>query len=533
MKKFKPVVFTLLAALILMTAPVAAASESSIYGHISFVDQRATVLRADGSEEPAAVNLPLVPGDTVSTPVDGRCELQFDNGTVVRLDKDSRLHIASVLARSLTSSWDVTTLDLEKGQVYALPQHYEHEMFQIVTPNAAVHLKSRVVATIRLDDDGGTSFFSDGGKFKVLYGADSLSLKTATVKADRPCAVTAANTLAPDVTPRTIEFRAWNEHVDRNFMKLHQGISAVPPKLLKFGNQALRYWAEKWSSLFGEWVYDDLFGYVWRPADEQFAFTRRPFFDATYTHINGQLFLVPQQLWGWVPAHMGTWVWMTRGWTWIPGDWFHNGVVDDFHGLYTFPTFNYYWDVYRSDGGLGLVPRPGRKDKLPGPMLQIVKKVLKAPDDNQIKREAIRQTVPEIDAKILPPGRPPVPAEAGKPGPLTRPMVKSNGTIHLPDDAGLPRERDWNPDSQVAARNGGRIRYSISGNAVVCPELKRFSRGFDIRQSSLGESGSGQGNGAYAGGTTSSPQPPPPGGANNNSGSDKVGPDGGAKTDKD
>jgi len=321
--------------------------------------------------------------------------------------------------------------------------------------------------------------------------------------------------------------------VVRHFMKLHQGISTVPPKLLKFGNQALRYWAEKWSSLFGEWVYDDLFGYVWRPADEQFAFTRRPFFDATYTHINGQLFLVPQQLWGWVPAHMGTWVWMTRGWTWIPGDWFHNGVVDDFHGLYTFPTFNYYWDVYRSDGGLGLVPRPGRKDKLPGPMLQIVKKVLKAPDDNQIKREAIRQTVPEIDAKILPPGRPPVPAEAGKPGPLTRPMVKSNGTIHLPDDAGLPRERDWNPDSQVAARNGGRIRYSISGNAVVCPELKRFSRGFDIRQSSLGESGSGQGNGAYAGGTTSSPQPPPPGGANNNSGSDKVGPDGGAKTDKD
>lgn len=345
--------------------------------------------------------------------------------------------------------------------------------------------------------------------------------------------MTAANTLSPNVTPRAIEFRAWNEHVDRNFMKLHQGVSAVPPKLLKFGNQALRHWAEKWSSLFGEWVYDDLFGYVWRPADEQFAFTRRPFLDATYTRINGRLFLVPQQQWGWVPAHMGTWVWMARGWTWIPGDWFHNGVVDDIRGLYTFPTFNYYWDVYRSDGGLGWVPRPGRKEKLPGPMLQIVKKVLKAPDDNQIKREAIRQTVPEIDAKILPPRRTPVPDAAGKPGPLARPMVRNNGTIHLPDDAGLPRERDWNPDSRMAARNGGRIRYSKSGNAIVCPELKRFSHSFGGR-SSLGESGSSQNIGSYSGGPASTPGTPPAGANNGNSvGSDKVGPDGGAKTDKD
>ena len=115
----------------------------------------------------------MAPGDTVVTSAGGRCELQFDNGTVVRLDKGSRLRLATVLAPSLTSNWKITTLELEKGQLYALPQSYSREMFQVVTPNAAVNLKSRVSATIRLDADGGTSFFSDGGKFQVLYGADS------------------------------------------------------------------------------------------------------------------------------------------------------------------------------------------------------------------------------------------------------------------------------------------------------------------------------------------------------------------------
>ena len=198
-----------------------AATEVGIYGHISFVDSGASVLREDGSKDPAVVNLPVAPGDTVITFAGGRCELQFDNGTVVRLDKGTRLRLSSVLAPSLTSDWKITTLELERGQLYALPQSYSREMFQVITPNAAANMKSRVRATIRLDGNGGTSFFSDGGKFQLLYGADVRSLKIATVKADRPLAITGANIPAEQVEKRDIEFRAWNEYVDKSF----QGIA--------------------------------------------------------------------------------------------------------------------------------------------------------------------------------------------------------------------------------------------------------------------------------------------------------------------
>jgi hypothetical protein len=475
MKLKKHWILYALAVLSLLTGTRLAAEES-IYGHITFIDNGAAVVRADGGEVQALVNLPLAPGDMVITPDGGRCELQFDNGTVIRLDKNSRLRLATVLAPSLTSNWKITTLELEKGQLYTLPQTYGHEMFQVVTPNAAANLKSRVIAILRLDADGGTSFFSGGGRFQVLYGAKSRSLKKITVKADRPIAITADNAPAERVAKRDIEFMAWNEYVDRHFKELHYGISKVPPKL-KFGNSALTYWAEKWSSLFGEWIYDEFLGYVWRPADDRFAYDERPFFHADFVRVNGQLYLVPQQQWGWVPAHMGTWVWMKRGWTWIPGDWFHPGIVE-YQGGFTFPTLSYYMRLFRGYAPWnsnitqlqGPPPHESKQPVLPRPLVEIIKRVEKIPAG---ERQGIERAVPIIDGKKLPPAIAPalpmpVPGNSAALGP-----ARAQKILDQTSKADGYREgRDWNPDSRWAARSGYSIRYSSSSNAVICPELK-------------------------------------------------------------
>lgn len=475
--KFAPLFF-LLAAIALSSAMLPA-SEAAIYGHISFVENGAMVLRQDGEKDEAVVNLPLAPGDTVVTSGGGRCELQFDNGTVIRLDKGSRLRLATVLAPSLTSNWKITTLELERGQLYALPQTYGLELFQVVTANAAVNLKSRVRAFIRLDEDGGSSFFSDGGKFQLLYGQDSRALKQATVRSGKPVAVSAGHELSEKVEPRGLEFTAWNEYVDRHFQELHRGISKVPPKL-KFGNPALTYWAEKWSSLYGEWIYDELFGYVWRPADDLFAHSARPFFHAGFTRIGSQLFLVPQQPWGWIPAHMGSWVWMKRGWTWMPGDWFHSGCVD-YRGLYAhaidspyfgFPTFDYFWRRYfyfqpgqgNGAGEPGWPNRPPKKPELPAPVITLIKKVVKAPDVNESKRLATgRETGPIEGVKL-----PTVPkANLTVPRPGVSAADRSGNRAGEPER--LVLRHDWNPDSRWASRRHVTIHYD--GNAVKCPEL--------------------------------------------------------------
>ena len=498
----------LLAALPLLKLPGMAAESESNYGHVSFVEDQAVVIRSDLAEHKAVVNLPLVPGDTVVTGENGRCELQFDNGTVIRLDKNSRLGLTTMQAPSLTSSWKVSTLHLLQGQMYTLPQTYNEELFQVITPNAAVKLRTRTAATIRFNADLGTTLFSDGGKFEVLYGADSQSLNTAKVKSGQAYVIDTANTLAVSNEKRNLEFVAWNEYVDRHFKGLHSGISKLPPKL-EFGNSALQYWAMKWSPFFGDWIYDDLFGYVWRPASDLFARFDRPFFDADYVRINGRLFLVPQEDWAWVPAHMGTWVWLKRGWTWVPGDWFHSGVVEFFaqNGCF-FPTFDYYF-MYMY-GGFDLYSiyyRYGRRawqenyyqqfhgenqrpplddllDDLPDGLRKIFKRIDKSPLNvvAELLKAGLAQSGLEAKKTLIQAEWSPASALPDKglggsapaagtenPSPATAPDAENKHRAG--GESKKSSGRDWNPDSRWADARGYSIHYSSSRNAVICPEL--------------------------------------------------------------
>jgi hypothetical protein len=475
--------FTLLTLGILLAGFDLAAD--SIYGHISYVDNEALVIRADGSESRAMVNLPLVPGDTLVTSTAGRCELQFDNGTVVRLDKDSRLRITTVLAPSLTSKWKITTLELLRGQMYSLPQTYHGEMFQVVTPAATIKLKARTAATFRLDAGGGASFFCDSGRFDLLYGAEGGSLRKAKVKAGQAYAISPANELSDHPEARGTEFIAWNEYVNRHFKELHYAVNKVPVNLSRFKNKALVLWAEKWSSLFGEWVYDDLFGYVWKPADEQFALAGRPFFHADIVRIDGQMFLVPQQAWGWVPAHLGTWVWLKNGWTWIPGEWFHPGIVH-FQGHTVFPSLNYFlwlaygnydlFHIYCYDGPeawrlayLKIFKREIKKPDLtllPPRVEKVLRLARKLPDAG--KRLGLDRSLPIMDA-AGPVSSAPPPAS---PAPVRDRLA---AVTDKAGEGGHALARDWNPDRRWAARNGYSIHYSSSVNSVLCPELKLSS----------------------------------------------------------
>lgn len=483
---------------VVLTLPGMAAEVESIYGHVSFVENQTTIIRSDRAKDKAVVNLPLVPGDTIVTSNNGRCELQFDNGTVIRLDENTRLRITTVQAPTLSSRWKVTTLHLLQGQMYTLPQTYGTEMFQIITPNAAVKLKSRTAATIRFNADLSTTLFSDAGKFEVLYGADSKTLKKVKVKAGQAYVINAANTLALSGEKRNLEFVAWNEYVDRHFKELHYGISKVPPKL-KFENSALQYWAEHWSSLYGEWVYDELFGYVWKPASEQFAHFDRPFFHADYVRINGQLFLVPQESWGWAPAHMGTWVWLNRGWTWIPGDWFHSGIVD-FFGIHTFPTWDYYFlmacgdDIFMHNGLQGWrfdylwryyrevweqireswINRTDVEPKLgilPDKLADIMKRVNRAPADEVAKRFGMDHALSVISTDKLPNREAKLPNKISDAAGNRRPSLGLEARNESGRKGMNGALRDWNPDSRWADARGYSIRYSSSRNAVLCPEL--------------------------------------------------------------
>ncbi len=175
-----------LGAILLAAAAVAAAADNYkvvnvakdlYFGHISYIEATPEgtdpVVLREGSAGPeqGVLNLPIGPGDTVRTSGDRRCEIQFDTGTVVRLDFATEVRVETILAGSLSSTDELSVLTLGRGRVYVMYKEYNRrEMFQILTPNAAVKMKHNSVALISAASDGTTEAQVRYGRARVLFG---------------------------------------------------------------------------------------------------------------------------------------------------------------------------------------------------------------------------------------------------------------------------------------------------------------------------------------------------------------------------
>lgn len=500
--------------------------------HITYVDGTAKVVHRDQTEHKAVVNLPVVPGDVVVTSDKGRCEVQFDNGTVIRLDKLSRLKVTTILAPSLTTKWRITTLRLQKGRIYVMNKTYNKEKFQVLTTNAAVDLYKSGASTIQLTKNGNTEVFVDRGKSRLMFGKDIQSIKTEKLKSGRSYTITSDHKFKYMSGNKNVDFVAWNTYVNKNFRELHRGISKVPKKIYRY-NKALIYWAEKWSSLYGEWVYDDIFGYVWKPADEIFSYSKRPFFHADYVKINGKLYMVPQQPWGYAPAHLGTWVWMKWGWTWVPGNAYNRGICG-FQtswnwpmSRYWYPTLSYWmdafyggWDLYYAYRSYGynrwkglyyqryrVYPKRPKMALAPAQIRGILKKINKTKislvkdrfgenrPKSTISNAKLKRFLPKkmIASKLkrdrINRG---TKTTLGNTPIATAKAYKDANEKKFSGGAKLDRLntaktgkvrnfRDFNPDVKWAIKNRHHVGYSSKSNAIISNSLKMNSREISSR----------------------------------------------------
>lgn len=511
--------------------------ETPAFCYVSLVEENAYVKQGTSGEiKKAVVNFPLSPGDTLYTEGKGRCEVQFDNGTVMRLDRGSKLKINTLRADSLTTRWKITTLELLAGRLFSMNNTYNREMFQVVTPLAALKLSKDSTTTVSLEDKG-TLIYVEKGKVGVLYGDEKKSLKKEFVRADQGVMVTTDNDLAFTEKRPDADFHMWNEYVNNNFKDLHYGISKVPKPIYNFPRFIVEF-AQKWSSVYGEWVYNDLLGYVWRPYDETFKFIdKRPFFYANYVQIKDELYVVPQQPWGWVPAHLGTWVWMKKnGWVWIPGTAFTPGMynVNWLWDMMNGYRSQFFWMVYGGrygwwSGGWpyydwrGYSPyyrwscgntldywmnfvygdsqayRTFRKKGVDSWRTEFKSRFKKSgqmpePSFKNVPREIVtlfdrfnKTSLTELDKHFNFAELPGKSRHVGTNIQKVRDwLVYRNNVLakqnnFVPPDKKLSRKslvsrRDWNQDKVVAKKLGVDMVYSSSRNAVLLPELKLSSR---------------------------------------------------------
>lgn len=307
------------------------------FGHVIYPEAKhdgkdAIVLR-EGQTRPevADLNLPIAPGDTIRT-TERRCEIQFDTGTIIRLDRETELKIETILAQSLSSNNKLTNLLLTKGQVYIMYKNYiRREIFQIITSNTAVKLNNKSVAMIKVKPDRSTDIQINEGKAYALFGPDEDSTKKETIKKGQSITVMPNHQAVPGQFDEIEDFKAWNEEINREFLELHEGKAVIPKPIQKMPLAVFQF-AQKFSFRHGEWLWDGFYGYVWRPFLNDRAYPWggwQPYYSGRWSSVHGQLFWVPTESWGWVPYHLGIWTWdEKKGWLWLPGSLFAPAWVD-------------------------------------------------------------------------------------------------------------------------------------------------------------------------------------------------------------
>lgn len=329
------------------------------FAHISYTEIRKDgndpLVFREGSVKPerAVLNLPLGPGDTIQTTNTRQCEIQFDTGTLVRMDNNTSLKIETVLAESLSSGKKLTNLVLLDGQIYVMYKRYKRaEVFQIITPNTAIKLNHHAVGFINTKDDGTTDIKIKEGKGHVMYGPDEKNLDKKKLKKHMTLTVAPDHTIARGAYEQDTGFELWNESMNEDFVAMHKGVTFIPDPIYKYPKSVI-YFAQKYSNRYGEWKWNSLYGFVWIPnyARKYPTGDWQPYVHGSWTSFDNQLFWVPQEPWGWVPYHLGVWIWdKDIGWMWMPGDAFAPAWVtwEFFAGFYMWKPWSLYDWYYSS-----------------------------------------------------------------------------------------------------------------------------------------------------------------------------------------
>jgi len=271
-------------------------------GRFSFIQGDVTWRTDDGADWSAAsINQPLRQGAQISVAAGGRAEIQFDDGSYVRLGNN-----ASAILQLLFSDADgeFTQITLTNG-LASLRLKHDKSVYQVDTP--IVSVKAAGPARLRIGISDGVEVgvrqgaaVVEGAKSKVtMKGGDYLDLRDETSAFD-----------LHDL-PVADSWEKWNDERDQLLDDAERALERhqVPPDIAMVAGNLDAY---------GTWRTDTAYGTVWCP--RTIDATWRPYFAGHWTWVSpfGWTWC-SDEAWGWAPYHYGAWFHAIYGWAWRPG----------------------------------------------------------------------------------------------------------------------------------------------------------------------------------------------------------------------
>ena len=278
---------------------------------LSFVD--GDVQLSHGNQiiaDPALTNTPLFQGTVITAKEDGKAELQFDDGSVVRISPNSSLKIMELRQDGGTGKTDLL---LQSGLAFFEFQGDTSASSMVVHfGDSAVTASGFTVLRISLDNlpgelavFSGNAHLEHGNALSLdLHGGESLTFNAA-----EPNLYNLAETIEPD------SWDAWNADRDQVLTSQEAAKTAASGSAPNSNNPA-------WSDLDanGNWYDVPGQGYVWSPA-EAASGNWDPYGcgNWVWTPQFGYVWVSCEQ-WGYLPYTSGYWNYYDAfGWGWTPG----------------------------------------------------------------------------------------------------------------------------------------------------------------------------------------------------------------------
>jgi hypothetical protein len=291
-----------------------AAAWGQTYSHarivrLSFVEGNVTVQRPDIAHwAEAPMNTPIQEGFKLSTAEGSFAEVEFENGSTVRLGQLSLLEFSQLALASDGSKIDRLTMHMGYATFHAVPEG--QDVYEVLTSGATVAPRGKALFRVDVDSsEERVEVFH--GSVEVAGSLGSWTLAKNSVLDLRP------GTDQPALLSEGIAQDDWDRWVQEREGRVEAASNSLSPGAYSNSSSNTFY---GWSDLsyYGNWSYMPGFGYGWMPnvyaGWYPYSFGRWCWYPGFgYTWISADP-------WGWLPYHYGGWEFIPGiGWVWFPG----------------------------------------------------------------------------------------------------------------------------------------------------------------------------------------------------------------------
>jgi hypothetical protein len=274
------------------SGPVRLARFSYVQGNVTW--------RASDSDNwsDAAENLPLRQSAQIWVSTGGRAEVQFDDGSLLRLGSG-----AIVTLQTLYSDVDgeFTEIQMNAG-LATLRTRTNHSTYQIDTPFVSVKAAGPSNVRVGVDNSVEIAVHSGAVTIQGAQGNEEIS------SGDYVQLSNADASYQVEDIPGMDSWDIWNNARDAELAD-SESASHLPSNIALVAGDLDTY---------GTWHQDVTYGWVWCPRGV--ATSWRPYYQGHWVWVSpfGWTW-VSSERWGWAPYHYGTWIHLAYGWSWVPG----------------------------------------------------------------------------------------------------------------------------------------------------------------------------------------------------------------------